>query len=123
MSEDVDIKDIALIDEEDTDIDTDNDYETFCNTCVNENECVNNCQGYTEKKTYNIDLDKYVTGALNNLKDNLTKEVKDKMEEVKNKAEKKTKKFTVGFFGLIGIGIIAKAAVEIVKAVNNKDKK
>lgn len=117
MSEDVDIKDIALVDEEDT------EYETFCNTCVNENECINNCQGYTEKKTYNIDLDKYISGAINNIKNNLTKEVKDKMEEAKDKTEKKTKKFTIGFFGLIGIGIIAKTAVEIVKAVNGKDKK
>ena len=131
VDEKVNVEDVALVDEgEEIELKQDfNDVnETYCNTCVHEKDCVNDCQGY-EEKTNNVEeelkeaIDNKVDDLYKtfvNLGQTIGKAVEKMGENSANKPEKKTKKFTIGFFGLVGLVVVAKTTVKIVEAINKK---
>lgn len=131
IDENVNVEDVALVDEgEEIELKQDfNDVnETYCNTCTHEKDCVNDCQGY-EEKTNNVEeelkeaIDNKVDDLYKtfvNLGQTIGKAVEKMGENSANKPEKKTKKFTIGFFGLVGLVVVAKTTVKIVEAINKK---
>ena len=140
-TEKVDVNDVALVDENDEadmKADFDDVNETYCNTCIHEKDCKNDCIGYEEKPKQKSELDKVIEDTINKAKEKITsddvnaaisdlantirKAVEKKMDNntKTTNPDKKTKKFTIGFFGLIGIGIIAKTIVKVVEISKNK---